>query len=82
MKWRKKQKTNRRGDVEANIAYYCLLELKILPSEFANLSIQDKAFIFASARIHAKNMKEKQRRDEMATISTLFQLGDRMTKRL
>lgn len=36
------------GDFDSNYAYYCLHKLKILPSQFINMSKPEKAFIIAS----------------------------------
>ena len=54
--------------MEANLAFYCLHKLKILPSQFERLSMREKAFIHASIAIkreaeekEEKKMKSKRR---------------------
>ena len=39
----------------AGYAHYALQKLKIIPSKFADLSLEDKAFIIASIRLRVKN---------------------------
>lgn len=48
--------------MEANIAYYCLHEFHMLPSQVAELSKADLAFI--SAAIDIKATEEKKRKKE------------------
>ncbi len=43
----------------AGYAHYALHKLKILPSVFADLSLEDKAFIIASVRIKIENEKKE-----------------------
>ncbi|MCI8336499.1 MAG: hypothetical protein HFI72_05005 [Peptococcaceae bacterium] len=49
------------GDSEANVAYYCLHELHLLPSEFLQLDRRERAFIIAAIehRIEQEKKKEK-----------------------
>ncbi|OUQ33253.1 hypothetical protein B5E75_10970 [Massilimicrobiota timonensis] len=49
------------GDSEANIAYYCLHKLHILPSQFLNLDDEEKAFVIASIKIKIENDKKKEK---------------------
>jgi len=44
--------------LEANVAYYCLHQLKILPSTFMKLEENEKAFIIASIEVKIKNDKK------------------------
>ena len=48
------------GDGEANIAYYCLHELHILPSQFFALDRQERAFIIAAIDIRIEKEKKEQ----------------------
>lgn len=50
------------GDSEANYAYYALHKLKILPSAFAQMEDNEKAFIIASIRTRIE-AEEKARQD-------------------
>ena len=43
----------------AGYAHYALHKLKILPSAFADLSIEDKAFMIASIRIKLENERKE-----------------------
>lgn len=47
--------------MDANIAYYCLHKLHILPSQYIELDKQEKAFIIAAIQIKAENDKKKAR---------------------
>jgi hypothetical protein len=47
------------GDAEANYAYYALHKLKILPSQFANMTREEKAFIMASIDIRVEVEKKE-----------------------
>ena len=56
------------GDAEANYAHFALQKLHILPSTFANMETNEKAFVIASIRIRvddekkeAKKLKAKRR---------------------
>ena len=44
-----------------NYAYYCLHKLKILPSQFAEMDIYEKAFIMACIDIKVKKEKEAEK---------------------
>jgi hypothetical protein len=46
------------GDGESNYAHYALHKFKILPSQFANLPDEEKAFVMASIDIQIKNDKK------------------------
>ena len=43
----------------ANYCYYCLHKLKMLPSTFLNLPLQEKAFIIAAIDIKMKSEKKQ-----------------------
>lgn len=49
------------GDDEAPYVHYALHKLRIRPSEFVTMDEQEKAFIFASIIIKAKQDKEQER---------------------
>nr|DAL80245.1 MAG TPA: hypothetical protein [Caudoviricetes sp.] len=46
------------GDMEANIAYYCLHKLHKWPHEFLGLSRYEKAVVIASVQMKLKNDKK------------------------
>ena len=49
------------GDAEANLAYYCLHRLHILPSEMLSLPRRERAFLMAAIEVYAEaQKKEKQ----------------------
>ena len=50
--------------MEANIAYYCLHEFHMLPSEIAALPKADLAFISAAIEIKAEEEKKRKREAE------------------
>ncbi|MBP8311610.1 hypothetical protein J4G49_02710 [Clostridium neonatale] len=52
------------GDSESNYAYYCLHKLKILPSEFVNMSNEEQAFIIACIDIKIEDDKKKAKEAE------------------
>ena len=52
------------GDGEANIAYYCLHELHLTPSQFSNLDRQERAFIIAAIEVRVEREKKKQKEIE------------------
>ncbi|MBP5426832.1 MAG: hypothetical protein J6Y29_02930 [Clostridiales bacterium] len=47
------------GDVESCVAYYCLHKLEILPSQFINLPVNEKAFIVASIQLKIEHDKKE-----------------------
>ena len=47
--------------MEANIAYYCLHKLKILPSQFLQLDINERAFIVAAIEIKIEEDKKQEK---------------------
>ena len=49
------------GDGEANIAYYCLHELHLTPSQFFSLDRQERAFIIAAIDVRVEREKKKQK---------------------
>jgi len=49
------------GDSEANICYYCLHELHILPHVFLSLPRQERAFIIAAINVRIENEKKKEK---------------------
>lgn len=51
----------------AGYAYYALHKLKILPSTFVDLSIEDKAFIIASIRLKIENEKKEMKKMKSRT---------------
>lgn len=58
-KRRKKQKLIEGGDMEANIAYYCLHKLHKWPHEFLELDIQERAYVVAAVEMKLeKDRKE------------------------
>lgn len=59
-----RQKLIEEGDSEANIAYYCLHELHLTPSQFFNLDRQERAFIIAAIDIRVEREKKKQKEIE------------------
>lgn len=50
------------GDGEANVAHYALQKLHILPSIFAAMDMDEKAFIIASCEIRVQAEKEEQKK--------------------
>ncbi|RKJ79328.1 hypothetical protein D7X33_08325 [Butyricicoccus sp. 1XD8-22] len=54
----------REGDSEANICYYCLHELHILPHEFFNLERRERAFIIAAIDERVENEKKRAKEAE------------------
>jgi len=48
--------------MEANIAYYCLHKLKILPSQFLQLDINERAFIVAAIEIKIDEDKKQEKK--------------------
>ncbi|NBI09229.1 hypothetical protein D1641_04245 [Colidextribacter sp. OB.20] len=49
----------REGDGEANICYYCLHELHILPHEFFALPRKERAFVIAAIDERVEHEKQK-----------------------
>ena len=47
------------GDAEANYAHLALQKLHILPSTFANMEMNEKAFVVASIRIRVEDEKKE-----------------------
>lgn len=47
------------GDAEANYAHFALQKLHILPSTFANMEMNEKAFVVASIRIRVEDEKKE-----------------------
>lgn len=47
--------------MEANIAFYCLHKLRLLPSQYDRLPLREKAFIYAAIQIkqEAEEKEEK-----------------------
>lgn len=45
--------------MDANYAYFCLHKLNLLPSQFLNLSRQEKAFVIAAIDIKVANEKKE-----------------------
>lgn len=58
---RRSKKLIRGNSAEFNYAHYCLHKLKILPSVFANMDINEKIFIMASIdlKVEAEKKEEK-----------------------
>ncbi|MBN1042512.1 hypothetical protein DVW07_10625 [Clostridium botulinum] len=52
------------GDSDSNYAFYCLHKLKILPTQFVNMSRQEKAFVIAAIDIKVANDKERAKEAE------------------
>ena len=50
------------GDPESNYAHYCLHKLKILPSQFINMSKPERAFIVASIDLKIEHDKKELRK--------------------
>lgn len=48
--------------MEANIAYYCLHKLKILPFQFLRLNINERAFIVAAIEIKIEEEKKQEKK--------------------
>lgn len=46
----------------ANIAYYCLHKLRILPSQFNRLPLREKAFVIASIQLRIEAEKKEAQR--------------------
>ncbi len=44
--------------MEANVAYYCLHELHLLPSQFLALPRRERAFILAAIEVRAERQEE------------------------
>lgn len=63
MRWTR-QKLINEGDGEANIAYYCLHELHLIPSAFLALPRKERAFIIAAIEIRVEKEKKKQKEIE------------------
>lgn len=49
------------GDAEANVAYFCLHELHILPSAYLALPRRERAFLCAAIEVRAEREKELQK---------------------
>ena len=49
------------GDAEANLAYYCLHRLHILPSEMLSLPRRERAFLMAAIEVYAEAQREKEK---------------------
>lgn len=47
------------GDAEANYAHFALQKLHILPSTFADMDMNEKAFVVASIRIRVEDEKKE-----------------------
>ncbi len=47
--------------MEANLAYYCLHRLHILPSEVLSLPRREQAFLMAAIEIYAEAQREKEK---------------------
>lgn len=52
------------GDGEFNYAYYCMHKFHWLPSVYANLSMEEKAFVIAAIDIKLENDKKQQKEIE------------------
>ena len=50
------------GDGESSFAHYALQKLHILPSIFAAMDIDEKAFVIASCDIRVQAEKEEQKK--------------------
>ncbi len=48
--------------MDANIAYYALHELKILPGQYMNLPREEKAYIIAAIQIRVEKEKREMAR--------------------
>lgn len=46
----------------ANVAYYCLHKLRILPSQFNRLPTREKAFIIAAIQVRVEAEKEAEKK--------------------
>lgn len=47
--------------MEANLAYYCLHRLHILPSKVLALSRRERAFLMAAIEVYAEAQREKEK---------------------
>lgn len=52
---------NNEGDIDANIAYYCLHKFHILPSQYIELDEQEKAFLIAAIEIKLENDRKREK---------------------
>ncbi len=66
------------GDAEANIAYYCLHELHLLPSQLFALDRQERAFLIAA--IELRTEREEEERRELERSRAASRAGKRRTR--
>ena len=65
----------------ANICYFCLHELHLLPHEFLALPRRERAFVIAAANIRAEREKKQQQEARRAAKSGKAGKGSRTGRR-
>ena len=48
--------------MESNVAYYCLHKFNLLPSQFVNLPINEKAFVVAAIQLKIDHDKQEEKK--------------------